>query len=731
MEGTFNIKVEKKSGALVDFDASKIHEAVKKSASRVLLTFTDIDLKNISDEVIKVLNSNNLINLDGVVTVPDMHKAVELSLDNLGFESVAKSYRDYRNYKEDYVKMMEVIDNKLEQLKYKEDTSNANSDSTLISTKRSIIASELGSELYKRFFLSDSERQAMSDGYIYIHDRGSRLFGGTHNCCLFNIANVMKGGFFMGGIDYTEPGSLSAAMAVMGDIAMSSASQQYGGYSFTYDDTLAPYAEKSYNKYMKEYKDLADSIGGEYDESKADEWAYNKVKRDAEQGFQAHEHLFNSVNSSRGDYIFVTGVISSKLTDNRWSKLIAETALKVRMGGQGKEGFKRPVLFPKLVFLYDEEKHGKGKALEDLFELAVKCNAKTMYPDFVSLENPEKNHVSEMYKLNPNDPIFPMGCRSFLSPWWKKGGMYRDGEDDIPVFLGRFNIGVVTLNLPMIYMKSKTEGKDFYEVLNYYLELVRSIHRKTYEHLGKLKASSNPIGFTQGGFLGGNLNPNDYIAPLLKSATASFGYIGLNELNRLYNGKSLFEDGEFPLEVMTYINDVVLGYKNEDKILYSLYGTPSESYCGQSVRQFREKFGEIEGVSDREYFTNSFHCHVSEEITQVEKMDSEYRFWDKTPGGRIQYVRIPNEYNIEANRVLIRRAMAMGLYFGLNRPLGYCTTCGFEFTNDNDGACPKCGSEEVVTLQRVCGYLGFSRSAAGSSRLNDSKLAEVHDRKSM
>lgn len=722
-----NIHVIKKLGTKENFNPKKIHSAVSKSADRVMKKFSESDLYRISDNVLNELS----LNKQTEVKVSELHNLVELTLNKLGFNEVARSYKDYRNYKKKYESIMSSVTNKVTQLKLHEDVSNANSDSTLISTKKSIISSELGSEIYKNFFLSSEELEAMSDGYIYIHDRGSRLFGGTHNCCLFNIARVMKDGFEMGGLEYTEPKSLSAAMAVMGDVVMSSASQQYGGFSFSYDDTLAPYAEKSYNRYLDEYSNLCSSLGVEVNSDKADEWAFKHVKREAQQGFQAHEHLFNSLNSSRGDYIFCTGAILSKDPSNRWSKMIAETALEVRMEGQGRPGFKRPVLFPKLVFMYDEEKHGVGKPLEDLFNLAIRCNSKTMYPDFVSEMNPEKNTVGAMYNLNPDDPIFPMGCRSFLSPWYPKGHLHPSDESDKPVFLGRFNIGVITLNLPMIYMKSKTEGKDPFDELDYYLEITRKIHKKTRSYLGELRASSNPMAFTQGGLIDGFLKPNDKISPCLRSATASFGYIGLNELNRLYNGKSIYEDGEFPLKYLSHMNDKVNEFKEEDEILFSLYGTPSESYCGLSVELFKKKFGVIENVSDRDYFTNSFHCHVSEGINPIEKMKSESRFWDKTPGGRIQYVRISNSYNYEAMTSLVREAMKMGLYFGLNRPLGYCMDCGYEFTNDSDGGCPHCHSENVVTLQRVCGYLGFSRSTTGISRMNKAKMSEVHDRKSM
>ena len=231
---------------------------------------------------------------------------------------------------------------------------------------------------------------------------------------------------------------------------------------------------------------------------------------------------------------------------SRFAKLVTITMLKVRMNGQGKEGHKKPVLFPKIVFLYDENLHGPGKELEDVFEAGIECSRKTMYPDWLSLTG--KGYIASMYKQY-GKIISPMGCRAFLSPWYEKGGMYPKDETDTPVFVGRFNIGAVSLHLPMIYAKAKQENKDFYEVLDYYLNLIRKLHIRTYEYLGEMKASTNPLAYCEGGFYGGNLGLHDKIKPLLKSATASFGITAFNELQQLHNKKSLVEDGAFALEV--------------------------------------------------------------------------------------------------------------------------------------------------------------------------------------
>ena len=243
-----------------------------------------------------------------------------------------------------------------------------------------------------------------------------------------------------------------------------------------------------------------------------------------------------------------------------------------------------------------------------------------------------------------------------------------------------------------------------------------------------MKASTNPLAYCMGGFRGGNLQLSDKIKPLLDSATASFGITALNELQRLYNGKSLTEDAEFSLEVMRHINEKIAQFKKEDHRLYAIYGTPAENLCGLQVKQFRKKFGIIEGVSDREYVSNSFHCHVTENITPIEKQDYEKRFWDLFNGGKIQYVKYPVDYNLDAIKTLVRRAMKMGFYEGVNLSLSYCDDCGHEELSMD--VCPVCGSRNLTKIDRMNGYLSYSRTH-GDTRLNDAKMIEISERRSM
>ncbi len=706
-----DVRMIKKDGTREAFNVQKVIDAVGKSAYRALTKFTDKEKDFICEKVVERVDE---LDVDEI-PIPIMHNIVESALEEVK-PIVAKSYRDYRNYKQDFVRMLDDVYKKSQSIMYVGDKENANTDSALVSTKRSLIFNQLNKELYQKFFMTTEEIQACRDGYIYVHDMSARR--DTMNCCLFDVATVLKGGFEMGNIWYNEPKALDTCFDVIGDIVLSAASQQYGGFTVpSVDLILEPYAEKSYQKYIKKYTDLG------IDRAKAEEVAYNDVKRDYEQGFQGWEYKFNTVASSRGDYLFIT--VTAGTGTGRFAKLATITMLNVRRKGQGKADCKKPVLFPKIVFLYDENLHGPGKELEDVFEAGVECSSKTMYPDWLSLTG--KGYIASMYKQY-GKIISPMGCRAFLSPWYERGGMHPADDQDVPVFVGRFNVGAVSLHLPMILAKSRQESRDFYEVLDYYLNLIRGLHKRTYAYLGEMRASTNPLAYCEGGFYGGHLKLTDKIKPLLKSATASFGITAFNELQELYNGKSLVEDGEFALEVLAYINKKINEFKEEDGHLYAIYGTPAESLCGLQVKQFRKKYGIVENVSDREYVSNSFHCHVTEDITPIEKQNLEYRFWELSNGGKIQYVKYPIDYNLEAIKTLIRRAMEMGFYEGVNMSLAYCDDCGHQELEMD--VCPKCGSRNLTKIERMNGYLSYSR-VHGDTRLNDAKMAEIAERKSM
>lgn len=653
------VNVIKKNGEHQKFNAEKIKRAIRKSATRVCVTLSDKEERQIVESVKKQLQYQ-----ETDIGVDTIHNMVEVALDHVNSD-VAKSYREYRDNRKQFSEMLDKVYSKKLSLNFIGDRSNANADSALVTTQKAIVYNELNSELYKKFFLTQKEERAMSDGYIYIHDRGSRL--DTINCCLFDMANVIKGGFFMGNLDYQEPKTLDVAFDLISDVMLNAASSQYGGFTISQiDKLLAPYAQKSYNLYLNEYlqiigavdKVLCDNIKGwkaanglseddfkavEEIGVKADEYAMAKVRRDFEQGFQSWEMKFNSVASSRGDYPFTA--ITFGLGTGRFETLCSSVCMYVRKNGQGKPGFKHPVLFPKINFFYDENLHGPGGELEWLFDEAVECSSRSMYPDFISCtgDNGSESEIYRKFGL----PLSRMGCRASLSPWYRRGGMQPADENDEPVYDGRFNMGAISLHFPMIVAKAKKEDKDFFEVLDFYLEMVRGIHRRTFDFLSHKKAGINPLGFCQGGFLNGNKGPEDELGEdFLRPMTISFGITALNEASILATGKTLVQDNSWAISVMKHINEYVARIKKEDNILYAIYGTPAESLCHLQVQQFRKKYGIIKNVSDHEYTSNSFHCCVREDITPIQKQDIEKPMYDLCAGGRIQYVKYQLQYNL-------------------------------------------------------------------------------------
>lgn len=310
-------------------------------------------------------------------------------------------------------------------------------------------------------------------------------------------------------------------------------------------------------------------------------------------------------------------------------------------------------------------------------------------------------------------------CRAYLTEW-------HDPKTNKAITIGRCNIGAVSLNLPLIWKVAEKEGKDFFNVVEDRMQVIREFLKKRYDMIRHTKACTNPMCFTQGGLHNGFLNPDDEIGDLVNYMTASFGITALNELSILATGKTLKEDSSFANVVVDFINEKIEEFKKEDGYLYALYGTPAESLCGTQARQYREYTGDNQFG---DYFTNSFHLHVSEDVTPFEKQDKEYELFHKCNGGHIQYIRVDNPNNIPAVKALIKRGMSMGFYQGVNFDAAYCEDCGKHSTNVGN-TCPHCGSHNLSVISRVCGYLGYS-NVNGKSRMNDAKMSEIADRVSM
>lgn len=675
------MKIIKKDGTVEGWNGEKIKEAVYKAAARVN-QYVEPDVLN---KLVEKVHSCLIIDRDA--PTKDLHKEVIHYLRYFGLDDIANSYQEYRDYKNTYAKSFEKVKEEADNVLLLGDRENANFDSSLVSTKGSLIKGYLTKELYRQFYLSKEEKELTKRGDIYIHDMRDMLMGSV-NCCLFDIGNVLRGGFSMSNVDYTEPTSVLSALQVIGDITLVATAQQFGGFTLAeIDKVLLPYAKKTYDNAFKKYFEQCNM---EYDESCA--MAMGDLRRELEQGFQSLELKLNTVPCSRGDFAFTT------LTFGTWDimmddldrdimRMIGETILKTRMKGHGG----KQVVFPKLVFLYDENKINEDEDHKELFELAVKCSSKCMYPDFLSLTgNPEVNKVAQEY-LEYGTIVSPMGCRAYLSHW---------GDSDHPsVTTGRCNIGAVSLNLPLIYAVAKRENKDFYEVLDNRLEVIREFLKKRYDIIRRTKACTNPMAFMQGGFYKGNLKTDDEIGDLVNYMTASFGVTALNELNILATGKTLYQDPWFAEGVLKHINDKVEQFKKEDGYLYAVYGVPAESLSGVQAKQYAEYTGDNQFG---EYFTNSFHMHVSEPITPFEKQDAEYKMFHMCNGGHIQYVRVTNPENLQALKALVLRGMEKGFYQGINFDSAYCEDCGKHSTNVMN-KCPHCGSTNLSVISRVCG----------------------------
>lgn len=707
-----SISVLKKNNSVVSFDGEKIKSAIRKSAERVNVTMTA------EQEDFVVSYVENLCPVNEPVQVKTLHKYVECALDSVNTE-VARSYREYRNYKTQFVKMLDQVYRKKLELNSVRDASNANADSELVTTQKAIAYAELNGEIYKRFFLTDDENKAQEDGYIYIHDKGARL--DTSNCMLCDVKEIFKGGFRMGNVQYREPKTVGTAISLMVDIILNAGACQYGGFTVSeIDKLLAPYAKNSYDRYYAEYEEIL----GRKDQMSATLYATKKLNKELEDGAIECEMRLNSATTARGDFVFSS--LSFGLSDDRFGQMVSSAFLKVRRTGAGTADH-IPVLFPKLTFMYDENKHGAGNEQEWLFLEAVECTKRAQYPDFLSMTG--DGYAPSIYKKY-GVTISRMGCRANLSPWYERGGIEPADEDDRPFYEGRWNMGAISLNFPMIVRKSQVEHTDFWDELTYYLNLCRKIHIRTLEYFSHKKAGINPLIFCEGGGYGGHLKETDEIGRnTLKPCTVSFGIAALNEATVMYKGKSLYEDNaQFAEEVLRFINDYANKYKKEDEVLYAIYGTPAESLCSLQVEQFKKKYGVIKGVSDRKYMSNSFHVHVSEDITPLEKLDTEFKCFHLCNGGNIVYNRFGSDYNTEAYVTLIREAMKRGYYYGCNISKNYCCTCGAEFLDEDK--CPSCGSDDLVRISRVCGYLGLER-VHGDTRMNEGKRAEIDDRKCM
>ena len=673
--------VIKKNGSEEQFDINKVVEACRMAASNCSKKLS------LSDEngVASIVTSKVLGLKKKSISTEKIHGWAIQALKIIDQE-VADCYKSYHQFRKNTMREVAKIKEKSDHLKYAGDRENANYNSSLFSTQNAIFRGWNSTLISKNFFLTKKERQAIKDGFIYIHDLRDIMVG-NHNCCVFDMETVLDGGFKILNVRTEEPKRVMSACGAMYDILNTASAQQYGGFSVPeIDKIVAKYA-------MKEFQYTGDKDG---------------VLENIKQGLQSLQHHINSNVSARGDTPFITfsfGCIDGE--DELFNEFQLAACLELLRYRQKVE-----MTFPKLVCLYSTPIMEKYPILLDE---CIETNRTTLYPDYVSLDEGYSGELYKKYKLCHT----PMGCRSFPTPL----GGYENPQKTI----GLFNVGVVSLNLPLIYMECSKKKLDFIEEVKKYTQMCIDFLDRRYEQIASMKCSSNPLGFCEGGFVGGNKNPDDLVGDIVNNMGASIGITALNELSVLRNGCELHfcdeEEYRNIVEVVKAIKELVNKNCSNERH-YSLYGTPAESLCGTQCEQFRKRFGIVEGVSDKPYFNNSFHMPVTADISPIEKMRHEYELFHLINGGHIQYVRVDEPENKQAIKKLVKYGMKCGFYQGININCISCEDCGEHFRK-HPTVCPKCGSKNILEVGRVCGYKGFM------NRMNDAKLAEIAERKCM
>lgn len=707
---SINTKILKKDGKRVeDYNPEKIKRALNLAGDRVRKVLTPYQVQ----EVISSVESN--IRELVVIPVDDLHDIVINSLQIVSPE-VAESYRSYRGYKKRFNKTFGKILKGTVDLMSLGDKDNANKNSDIISTKKELAAGIVSKNIALDYELPEDVAKAHLNGDIYSHDLDDEIFGSI-NCCLFDIENLLRGGYTLNGIDNTEPARVETALSVISDIVLSASSQQFGGFTLPeIDHTLGIYAEKSYNHYLGFFNHMSCAYASrEGYEKWVEDFVYTLVK----EGYKNfYDHRLNQINNGNGQTSFIAESIG--IDTSKWGRLCCKAIIEVRKEGLGEN--KLTAIFPKIIFLHREGINGNPEDPNyDLKLLAVECSMIRMYPDWLSLD---AGYLGEMFDRY-GKAISPMGCRAYLSPWYKRGGFEPADENDEPVFIGRANCGAVSLNIPRYAIQSD-KNVDTYEKLithNFWLAIKKHLYK--YNKLRGIKASSNPLFFCEGG-CHIKLKPDETIEKAIKTFTWSIGYIGLDEASYYMTGKHIHEDNTFAINTLKLLDGLIDEAKHKHHLLFAMYGTPAESLCYKFLQKDREKFGTVKGVTDKEYYTNSFHCNVREHVDVIEKQDIEAPMFSISKGGRIMYNEFPQTHNKEAMIQCINHAMKLGLYYGINLELDTCNNCGHQ-GEFKDHKCTECESEDIISVNRVCGYLGYT-VIDGVNRMNAGKAQEVSER---
>lgn len=696
------MKVIKRTGECVDFDKNKIVVAIEKAMHSSSGVYEEGQAERIASEIEDFARV-----IKEPMTIHGIEEQVYYKLLQYKNPATAKAYESYRSVQA-FKRQINTIDDEIVGILNRSNTSvmdeNSNKDAKIVSTQRDLIAGEVSKDIARRIIMPTDIVMAHDSGAIHFHDM-DYIIQPMFNCCLINLKDMLTNGTVINGKKIDSPKSFQVACTVTTQIIAQVASGQYGGQSINGIDTiLAPFVRKSFNKYLSAVTEEQREIYGmEPDLEKAEEIAWKRTKKEVKDGIQTMQYQINTLMTTNGQAPFVT-LFMHFIPGFEYEKeaaMIQEEILNQRLEGIKNEAdvYVTPA-FPKLIYVLDEHNVHEDSKYYYLTKLAAKCTAKRMYPDYIS--------AKKMRELYEGNVFSPMGCRSFLAPWKNEDGEY--------VFDGRFNMGVVSLNLPQIGILSGGDEEKFWEILEKRLELVKKALMFRYELLENVTSDVSPIHWQYGAIA--RLKKGEKVTKLLQNgyATISMGYIGLYEATKLVTGKSHTdpEAKEFALKVMQRLRKACDDWKAETHLGFALYGTPAESLTNRFCQIDRRRFGEIKDITDKGYYTNSYHVDVRENISVFDKFDFESEFQKLSTGGMISYAEIPNmTNNIEAVASLVKYIYDHITYAEFNTKSDYCHECGFDgeikLNDDNEWECPNCHNHDkskLTVIRRTCGYLG-------------------------
>lgn len=715
--------VIKRDGSQVHFDAYKICEAINK-ANNAYEGSDKLSPKMI-DEIVEKINYK-CAKLDRAVSVEEIQDMVEDCIMSLGRYRLAKEYITYR-YKHALMrksndldrKILNLIDCKNEEVLQE----NSNKNPTINSTQRDYIAGEYSKDISNRLLLPEDIQKAHNEGLIHFHDM-DYFIQKMHNCCLINLEDMLQNGTVISETKIDTPHSFTTACNIATQIIAQVASSQYGGATISLAH-LAPFVDVSRKKIINNIKEELEISGATLTEEQIKEIAEERLKREIKSGIQTIQYQIVTLMTTNGQAPFITESMYLNEAKNEQEKhdlamIIEETLRQRYKGTKNKQGVYVTPTFPKLIYVLQDDNIHEGDEYYYLTIMAAQCTAKRMVPDYIS----EK----KMKELKEGTVVIPMGCRSMLSPWKDENGDYK--------YWGRFNMGVVTLNIPYVALSSKGDKEVFWKKFDEALELVHKALLVRYNRLKGTTSDYAPILWQHGAL--SRLKPGETIDKLLVGgyATISLGYAGLYEAVRYMTGKSHTdpEATPFALDIMKRMNEKCKEWKEKENLGYAIYGTPLESTTYKFAKANQRRFGVIEGVTDKPYVTNSYHVHVTEPISIFDKFNFESQFQELSTGGAISYGESPSMLNnIEAIMKVLSYIYDHILYAEINSKSDYCYKCGYEGEikldkNEETGemiwSCPNCGNhdpKEMSIVRRTCGYLG-------NNMWNYGRTNEIHDR---